>query len=855
MLALSVASLIGPAGASAQTSCPNAEFRTGPSASLPDCRAYEMVTPYEMNGVTPAADTLAPGNGLVTPLVSPISDSVLFMGTNGGLPGYGGGGTNEIYRAVRTDGGWQTSFIGPTGDQVEIPGIRAVSPDHQYVWVESTFSQYNRGSFGFPESNSEWLRFPDGSWELVGEGSQDTALLAELKRIAPGGSHIVYAASTPLEPGVTGSAVYDRTPDGTKHVVSRLPSGDIAPNAAYRGSSGDGTVVAFASSLAKLYARVDNQETVTVADGFRAGGGLTCQDGSGDEVPTDFQWLRDGEPIAGATAATYKVAPADSGTRLQCRVTAGDAGAGSTQTSSNVAVSPVSADPENAFAFIQAPTEDLEAGTTLTCGVANVTDSSVEFRWYSNGEPIAGATDETYVLAADDVPSAMQCEVTTTNDAGSVVTTSFARDTTPPLDPAAPLASANLQQPATAFAGAADDGSRLFYEQGGNLWAFDVAEEQHHLIADSGDARVVNISADGSHLYFTSLSQLDGDEGAAGEHNLYVWDGADVRFVAVLTERDVLGEALTGDSGLGSWTTNTGEGMHTYKGPVLDPSRTTPDGRFIAFESRAQLTSYDNAGHVAIYRYDAVAEEIVCASCDPSGAPPAGDARLQVPPFDNPVPAVSPVRNIADDGQTVFFEHEDPLVLGDIDGVVDIYRWRAGEGGDPDVALISSGRSDKYEKLGGGFQTSNFLWGASPDGSAVYILTRDALVKGAAKGSAAIYGARIGGGFPPPTEAEAPCQGDACQNPATLAPKAGGAGTETYRGSGNLQQPLSCGRFGQRASRLSVAARRLRIAARRMSNPKRAARTRRKATGVARRAKRLKRQQAACARARRAVAK
>ena len=53
------------------------------------------------------------------------------------------------------------------------------------------------------------------------------------------------------------------------------------------------------------------------------GGRTTCFPGTWKDARTlAYEWLRGTRPIAGATRARYRVAPADRGHRLSCRVTA-----------------------------------------------------------------------------------------------------------------------------------------------------------------------------------------------------------------------------------------------------------------------------------------------------------------------------------------------------------------------------------------------------------------------------------------------------------------------------------------------------------------------------------------------------
>jgi subtilisin family serine protease len=65
-------------------------------------------------------------------------------------------------------------------------------------------------------------------------------------------------------------------------------------------------------------------EAPAISGNPRVGARLTATPGTWDpaDVSTSFQWLRDGQPIEGATSSTYRVVRADVGTTLSVRVTA-----------------------------------------------------------------------------------------------------------------------------------------------------------------------------------------------------------------------------------------------------------------------------------------------------------------------------------------------------------------------------------------------------------------------------------------------------------------------------------------------------------------------------------------------------
>jgi hypothetical protein len=340
---------------------------------------------------------------------------------------------------------------------------------------------------------------------------------------------------------------------------------------------------------------------------------------------------------------------------------------------------------------------------------------------------------------------------------------------------------------ASSFGGISADGRYLYYLAGvvageeftGDIHRYDTETETDEPVTASGDTEMVNVSADGSHVYFTSPSQLDGGKGTAGEPNLYVWSGGLPKFVATVDKVDA-DEAIA----LTNWASAVvAPKISPPSGPGSDPSRTTPDGKVIAFESRAQLTPYDNDGHIAIYRYDAETESIVCISCNPRQEPASEDAHLQS--RENAIAPSTLIHNLSADGSRVFFESSEALVAGDHDAVTDVYEWQQTPGGG-EPALISSGNAIGYATSTSVAPAPNLLMGVSSDGNDVFFSTLSPLLPGAPVGGAPmIYDARVGGGFPAPPPPPTPCVEEGCRPPGTPAPSLGGSATAAFQGAGN----------------------------------------------------------------------
>jgi hypothetical protein len=315
---------------------------------------------------------------------------------------------------------------------------------------------------------------------------------------------------------------------------------------------------------------------------------------------------------------------------------------------------------------------------------------------------------------------------------------------------------------------ASADGSLAFYTKEGRFYQFDTNTETTTDLTPGGVVGTVEglmgISEDGSYVYVVASGVL-ADGGVENHPNLYVLHDGETRYVTTLAP----GSLVEGPPGGGNGIYFTGDSQDWSSVPGLRTAEVSPNGKYVLFQSANNLTSDKHAGATELYRYGAEEDQLVCASCHPSGAPPTrGGVGFPTGVGGN---GLYQQRYLSNNGQ-VFFDSDEALVPQDTNApTVDVYEYEEGH-----LYLISPG-------TGG---PSNFA-DASENGENVFFTTRDQLVPQDKDQNIDMYDARVGGGFPPPSGAE--CTGTGCQGVPPAPPIFATPSSVTFNGTGNFPPP------------------------------------------------------------------
>jgi NHL repeat len=685
----------------AQATCPNEQFRTGFSGALPDCRAYELVTPPNKFSAQSIRDRCGNGTGecilaltLEGAHAAPGGNRLMFT-TEDIFPGSQSG--SHAYLATRGPAGWSIeNEIPPQNYQVRA-GCTAGGDSHSEDLSEAIFSLTSGGSCGLEP-------------ELIGG--------------EPRGPENIY--------------LRDNT-TGAYQLINLTPAGVTPANAIMAGASSD-------------FGRVVFTEEAQLTPGAPAG------------VENLYEWSAG--HVGFVTAKPEAVRPQKSNEPPVLTV--------------------ISADGSRVF---------FKAGGALYARVDGVETVQLDaFKGAGpggGGEFLAASQDGSQVLFTDDASAAL-----TADTVPGSATNLYLYDSAAPagrrLTDLTPVGNTG----APALAGLSKDGSKVFFTDDAsaaltadtvpgsatNLYLYDSGAPAGQRLTDltpAGHAEVegvVSVSEDGSSVYFeaegvlTSQANQYGETPQSGQRNLYLWHGGATTFIAIAS-------GPRGSSGI---------------------IKVSANGAFLALESVLPLTGYDNtqAGCFEnacreLYLYDAAANSLACASCNPSGESPiaGGGAGFES----------RPARNLTENGR-LFFHTAEALLPADTNGsggcpgadgipsCMDVYEFEpAGVGACAEPAgclfLISTGTSTSE---------TEFV-DAGANGNDVFIREFQKLVpKDTQDGAPTVYDVHVDGGFPEPPPPPPCVTADACRAAPAPAPSIFGApASQTFSGVGNLAPPAA----------------------------------------------------------------
>jgi hypothetical protein len=634
-----------PAAASADN-CPNAVFRNGPSSRLPDCRAYEMVTPPYKEGFPVDA-----------------------VGSAGFSRPFAGDGS-------RMEGESIGEFAGAEEDRVETQET-FLSDGAGYV--------FTRGEDGWEATavSPPAAQYPEAFWADSSDDLTETMWVAattaqEEARTSVGGA-------LPLE-----SFYLRRSSEPLVEIGPIMPP-SVSPAAVRREDY-------------YQFGGASSQGLSVVLYGLRSAHWLGDETNAGAESLYEYVGTGNAAPllvgVSGGAGSESLISKC--GTSLSINGSTGEP-------------SPAISEDGSVVFF-----------TALACGSSPLVQEL--YARVDNGLPDAHTVSISEPAKVD----CSECET-----------------------------AAGVRQPASAV-GFSSDGSKAFFTTtqpllGGdtseNLYEYDADREAgQRIVRVSGGGstvtspaadveRVLAISPDGSHVYFTAAGVLTstpnglGQQAEAGKSNLYLYE-RDAQYPGGRTVFVLPGADLAGSTSL------------------------SQNGRFLVFQSLAQLTADDVSAVAQAFEYDSRTGEFVRVSIGEDGFNQNGNTG-----------SVSNLL-VADDG-AVFFESVNPLVAQAVNAQSNVYEYREGN-----VGLISSGQDSRGDELSG----------ITPSGSDVFFQTFDRLVPKDTDSQVDTYDARVDGGFPEPP-APLPCDADACQGVLIGAPVLLSPGSEFQAGGEDVAPP------------------------------------------------------------------
>ncbi len=711
--------------AAATTASPG--FRT----YLPDCRAYELVTPpYKEGGVLfgEPATISAGGDSLVFSLAGAtegVENDYLDLERSKYV---------NVFRAERSSQGWRDDALDPAASRYSHGAVMAMGGDSA---LEDSLWSLQAAPKPL-HKETVFLRSADGGFAAVGPADSPAGEAAELPATAELG---VVGASQDLSHSLF-----------TIEAESVGAGTDLWP--------GDATLAGDKSLYEYVYAGTELREPTLV--GVRNAGPLVSD--------TEAQPIGDcGVELGGpGSADTYDAVSSNGGTVF---FTVRACGAGGP---------PV----DELYARLDgAETVDISEPAATDCGECDVTSGLHDARFAgasSDGEKVFFTTEQELL------PGARGTNLYEYDFAG---TPGRRLTLVSRADPEAGTAEADVQ----GVVRVAETGARIYFVAGGvlaaaadgslaagrqvpqagaeNLYVYDTltgstafvatlldsAEEAKLRSAEETESALVAELAEGSArraLEEALAAGLDFEEALA----VY----AEVDFDRTELLRGALGPGGTLAVDRSVWGIADGR-----------PAQATPNGDSLLFLSSADLTEGDTSAVPQLFLYDAANETVRRVSV--GQGPDAGnvsnfDQAPQIPVQSYSVRAFPSERDfhlaISGDGSRVFFTSAAALTPLAVSRAPNVFEYSEGN-----VYLISDGRDASYTGIG---EPSVRLYGTDPSGRDVFFTTADPLVPQAADSQQALYDAREEGGFPAPAATpgcgEETCRGAAVPAPALPAP-------------------------------------------------------------------------------------